>query len=175
MKHSAVSIEISIFPNGIIKLLISIDIWNLHMAVPVHDTHTLCKKGSKAQKALTSDTPWIMNLQVRKIESRRRHHYGETWPRSSSYSIAIVPNITFILSTDVLQLKIISVFILYAERRLMRETTELWKINLIKLPLLQAMIWEVRVKVKCFDNLRAGWEIEPHPPYYPSVAKSQSL
>jgi hypothetical protein len=52
----------------------------------VHDTHTLRKKGSKAQKALTSDTPWIMNLQVRMSESRRRHYYGETWPRSSTYS-----------------------------------------------------------------------------------------
>ncbi len=56
------------------------------MAVPVHDTHALRKKGSEAQKALTSDTPWIMNLQVRMIESSRRHHYGETWPRSSTYS-----------------------------------------------------------------------------------------
>ncbi len=45
------------------------------------------QKGSKAQKALTSYTPWIMNFQVRMCESRRRHYYGETWPRSSSYSI----------------------------------------------------------------------------------------
>ncbi len=56
------------------------------MASPVHDNHTLRKKGSKAQKALTSDTPWIMDLQVRMCESRRRHYYGETWPRSSTYS-----------------------------------------------------------------------------------------
>jgi hypothetical protein len=40
---------------------------------------------------------------------------------------AILPNITFILSTDVLLLKIISVFILYAEKRLLRENYRIMK------------------------------------------------
>ncbi len=84
--HSADSIENSIFPNAIIKLLILLifgtSIWLSQCMTFIHSA----KKDQKLKKHFTNETPWIMNLQVRMIESSRHHHYGETWPRSSTYS-----------------------------------------------------------------------------------------